>query len=80
MSEIEERLINCFSVVFPDLNRDEIPRASSSSVASWDSLSTVTLVSVVEEEFAVTIEPEDYDYMASFQLVRECLKDKIVNA
>lgn len=80
MSDIQERLINCFSTVFPDLSRDEILRASNSSVATWDSLATVTLVSVVEEEFGVAILPEDYDYMISFQLVSECLKDKITNA
>lgn len=79
MSDIQERLINCFSTVFPDLSRDEILRASSSSVATWDSLATVTLVSVVEEEFGISILPEDYDYMVSFQLVSECLKDKIIN-
>jgi len=79
MSDIQERLINCFSTVFPDLSRDEILRASSSSVAIWDSLVTVTLVSVVEEEFGISILPEDYDYMVSFQLVSECLKDKIIN-
>jgi len=80
MSDVQERLIDCFGTVFPDLSCDEIPHASSTSVATWDSLATVTLVSVVEEEFGVAITPEDYDYMVSFELVRECLKDKIINA
>ncbi len=80
MSNVLERLINCFGIVFPDLSRDEIPRASSASVASWDSLATVTLISVIEEEFGEAIAPEDYEYMLSFELVRECLKDKTINA
>jgi acyl carrier protein len=79
MSDIQERLINCFSVVFPDLSADEIPRASSDSVAAWDSLATVTLVSVIEEEFGVSIAAEEYEQVASFALVRECLEGKTAN-
>ncbi len=80
MSNVQERLINCFGTVFPDLSRDEIPLASSTSVASWDSLATVTLVSIIEEEFGMVITPEDYEYMVSFELVRECLRDKTIDA
>lgn len=80
MSNMEERLQKCFSVVFPDLSGDEILRCSSASVATWDSLATVTLVSVIEEEFATTIAPDDYEYMISFELVSQCLESKTVNA
>jgi acyl carrier protein len=80
MSNTDERLKKCFSVVFPDLSADEIPRCSSASVATWDSLATVTLVSVIEEEFGITIAPEDYEYMISFELVSQCLESKTVNA
>lgn len=80
MSNEEERLTECFRSVFPDLSSDEIPRASSASVATWDSLATVTLVSLIEEEFGVTISPDEYEYLVSFDLARECLKSKTVNA
>jgi acyl carrier protein len=75
-----ERLQKCFGVVFPNLGPDEILRASSASVATWDSLATVTLVSVIEEEFGVTISPDEYEYMISFDLVSQCLESKTVNA
>jgi acyl carrier protein len=80
MSNVEERLLGCFSAVFTNLSSDEILQCSNASVASWDSLATVTLVSVIEEEFGVTIAPEEYDYMVSFELVSQCLKTKTVNA
>jgi len=80
MSDAEERLRECFSTVFPNLSSDEIPRASNTSVATWDSLATITLVSVIEEEFGVTIAPEEYEHIISFELVRECVKSKTVNA
>lgn len=75
-----ERLQKCFAAVFPGLSSDEILRASSASIATWDSLATVTLVSVIEEEFGITIAPEEYEYMISFDLVSECLESKTVNA
>jgi acyl carrier protein len=80
MPSTDERLINCFSSVFPQLSPAEIPLASNTSVASWDSLATVTLISVIEEEFGVSFTIDDYDYVVSFELVRECLEGKTANA
>ena len=80
MSNVEERLKGCFSAVFTNLSSDEIRQCSSASVATWDSLATVTLVSLIEEEFGVTIAPEEYEYMVSFDLVSQCLENKTVNA
>lgn len=80
MSNLQERLINCFSAVFPDLTPDEIMRAADTTVANWDSLATVTLVSVIEEEFDIGIMPEDYESLASFAQAHELIKAKAVNA
>lgn len=77
MSDIQERLVNCFSVVFPALSRDEIPQAKDTAVANWDSLSTVTLVAVIEEEFGLSILPEEYEQMTSFEAIREFLLGEI---
>lgn len=80
MPNIQERLIDCFSTVFPNLSPEEIPRAGTASVATWDSLAAVTLVSVVEEEFGITVAPDEYDYMFSFESILEYLKGKAANA
>lgn len=74
MPELQTRLVGCFATVFPTLDESEIQRASHTSVANWDSLATVTLVSVVEEEFGLSIPPEDFEYMISFDLVLDCLQ------
>ena len=66
--------MNCFAAVFADLNNNEIQRASHTSVAKWDSLATVTLVSVIEEEFNVSVPPEDFEYFISFYLLLDFLK------
>ncbi len=80
MSNMEERLKECFMTVFPNLSADEIPHSSTASVATWDSLATVTLISLIEEEFGVTIAPEEYEYIVSFELVNQCLRSKTVSA
>jgi acyl carrier protein len=79
MPDLEERLASCFSVVFPDLNADEIKRASNTSVATWDSLATVTLISLIEEEFKLSLPPDDFEYLVSFDLTADCLKRRTGN-
>ena len=79
MPNLEERLASCFAVAFPDLGAEEIRRASNTSVATWDSLATVTLVSLIEEEFKVSLPPEDFEYLVSFALTADCLKRRTGN-
>lgn len=73
MFDGEERLILCFSAVFPELNRDEIRNATADSVGVWDSLSTVTLAALIQEEFNFGIEPDILPGLDSFQAFRDCL-------
>ena len=79
-SQLQERLNNCFATVFPDLAPAEIPHASHASVATWDSLATVTLIAVIEEEFGVSVEPEAFDYMVSYDLALGYLEKKVGHA
>lgn len=67
MDNIEKRLTACFSAVLTELAPEEIAQASSTSVASWDSLAAVTLLAVVEEEFGIRIDDEDSAKFYSFQ-------------
>jgi acyl carrier protein len=76
MSDIRERLVQCFSAVFPQLSPQEIGRATMTSVGEWDSLATITLVTVIEEEFAIQFPPEDLEQLMSFELILEYLEGK----
>lgn len=78
MNDLETRLTTCFAAVFPTLNEEEIPRASMTSVGAWDSLASVTLVAVVEEEFGIEIEMDDLENFVSFDLVLGYLQEKKV--
>ena len=66
MTGTESRLLNCFMAVFPDLSAEEIPETSMQTTEGWDSMATITLISVVEEEFSVQIAPEDLEHFTSF--------------
>jgi acyl carrier protein len=74
MDETEKRLVACFSAVFPELAVEEISHVSAASVGSWDSVATVTLLSVVEEEFGIGIDIEDPAQFDSFQKFVNYLK------
>ena len=73
MSENENRLIRCFASVFPELNAEEIRRASADSTASWDSLTAVTLAAVIQEEFCLEIDPEALPDLGSYQALGDYL-------
>ncbi len=71
---MRDRLIECFAVVFPHLERREIPRATMASVGEWDSLASVNIITVVQEEFGIQIAPEDFDSFASFDLIHDLVE------
>lgn len=73
MSDIETRLQTCFSAVFPALPAAAIPGATQDSVSEWDSVATVTLLTVIEEEFGVTLNFEELEKLTSFQAVAATL-------
>lgn len=75
MDELERRLANCFCAVFPELPRDEIIQASSTTVQSWDSLAVVTLLAVIEEEFEISIQEDDLAKFDSFQRILSYLQE-----
>lgn len=74
MTDQRSRLITCFLTVFPKLHKEEIPRTSMTSVDGWDSIATVTLLVLIEEEFSIEIKPEDLEYLVSFELILDYLK------
>ncbi len=75
MSELESRLIRCFSSVFPALTLLEETRAASAqSLAAWDSLAAVTLVAVVQQEFSVQIDLLDLPELDSFAAFQTYLR------
>jgi acyl carrier protein len=70
MDNLEHRLVRCFSSVFPELSEDQIRNASIDSLPDWHSLASVTLISVVQEEFGVQVGLTDLPNLVSFSAVQ----------
>jgi acyl carrier protein len=79
MDELRPRLAQCFATVFPNLGPDEITQASPASVGSWDSLATINLVSVLEEEFGMQFPPEDLQDLVSYEMILNYLESKLIH-
>lgn len=69
----DDRLLRCFSAVFPSLSPEDIPIADVDRVAEWDSLATVKLVGVLEEEYGIQIDLPDLQEFVSFEAVQRYL-------
>jgi acyl carrier protein len=67
MNDTRARLNQCFAAVFPDLSREQFETATVQRVKNWDSIAMVTLVGLVEEEFACSITLEDIPNLDSFE-------------
>ena len=76
MNDTRQRLIRCFRAVFPSLAESEIPQATASTVESWDSVASVTLLATIEEEFGIEMAPEDMPDLISFEKMLSYLHAK----
>jgi acyl carrier protein len=75
-----ERLTGCFEIVFPNLSRSAIPAATHDSVAEWDSVAQVTLLSLVAEAFGIDIDFEEFEGSTSFAAILEFVNARTANA
>jgi len=76
MNHTEQRLINIFETVFPDLPLENIRTATQNSVANWDSVAAITLMNLIEEEFEIQLDFNDVADLTSFAKVLEYLKER----
>jgi acyl carrier protein len=76
MDDTQVRLANCFLTLFPNLTAEEIESASPTTVTGWDSLSSLTLLTLVGEEFNLEMDFEDLLEGLSYQRILEYLQQK----
>jgi acyl carrier protein len=77
MDNLEDRLVRCFLSVFPNLNEEQIRNANVDSVPGWHSLASVTLISVVQEEFGVQVGLTDLPNLVSFSAVQNYVQHHV---
>jgi acyl carrier protein len=74
MGDVAERLQRCFAAVFPELPADQLTHANPQTVAAWDSVASVTLFAIIEEEFALEIDVQDMKDLLSFDSILQYLE------
>jgi acyl carrier protein len=74
MDSTKARLLACFSRVFPDLTDEQTTDARVGGIPEWDSLATVNLLALIEEEFGVSLDLDDFEDTMSFQGVLKRIK------
>jgi acyl carrier protein len=65
--DLAQRLLTCFAAVFPTRSREELAFASRDAIDEWDSLASVTLLSLVNEEFRTDLDLFDLQDLGSFE-------------
>jgi acyl carrier protein len=77
MTDIQERLVKCFENVFPDLPRGEISQCSQAKNPKWDSVASITLVNVIEDEFGFELDFDLLSELDSFDRILSCVKTHV---
>jgi acyl carrier protein len=63
--------------VFPDLPQGNIESAGPATIATWDSVATVTLFAVIEEEFGIAFDIDDLEDEISFATIFALLQQRL---
>jgi acyl carrier protein len=69
MDETENRLTKCFETAFPALPATSIPLCSQAIVDTWDSVTTIILVHVIEDEFGFEVDLDLLPQLDSFERI-----------
>lgn len=77
MDELESRLQGCFQAVFPDMSPADILAASVETTASWDSIATVNLINLMEDEFGIQLDLDDLTQYSSFASIKDTIQRAI---
>ncbi len=72
---LAERLTECFREAFPGLSDDTIRSAIYEDLDEWDSLASLSLVAIVEDEFNVTLPDEVVADLTSYELILATLAE-----
>jgi acyl carrier protein len=66
--------------VFPKARKEELRNASAASLAGWDSVAHVTLLSALSEEFGFDFDIDDFEELTSYSKITGYLEKKFPDA
>jgi acyl carrier protein len=73
VNDLRSRLMRCFTAVFSQLSEQSIATARLDTLQGWDSVTAVTLVSTIEEEFETELDLDALGGLMSFQSILDYL-------
>ena len=74
---MRDRLIEVFKRTFEVEKVNE--NTSQKNLENWDSLNHINLVIEIENEFEISIEPEEMDEMKDFKTIERIVSEKLKN-
>jgi len=74
MNDLHAKLTRSFETVFENLDPAEIPGATTMTLAGWDSLNHVNLLTVICEDFGVELDYEAFAEATSYAAIAELLQ------
>ena len=75
MDDIQTRLLACFQAVFPERNDQALMELSQAAYPGWDSLASVTLVRLIEEQFHIQLDLFDLETLDSFAAMEKYIRN-----
>jgi acyl carrier protein len=70
----EDRLVACFSHVFPTLDHTQIRAADMKRLGTWDSHALLRLLARIEREFKITFDSNHINRLTSFDAVLDVVR------
>ena len=77
MNDTSARLMKCFQTVFPDLSEAGISTARQDAVPVWDSVATIMLINVIEDEFRIQMDLERLPEFSSFEAIGSYVEESL---
>jgi acyl carrier protein len=74
MDNVRDKLGHCFAQVFPKLDPSQYSTASAETMSEWDSITQLTLLTLIGEEFERDIDFEDFEGATSFEALATALQ------
>ena len=74
MDNVREKLSRCFALAFPKLEPRKYATASAENMSEWDSMTQLTLLTLIGEEFGRDIDFEEFEGATSFEALERALQ------
>lgn len=69
MTALKDRVADCFCALFPNHSREVLLVSSRESIPEWDSLASITLITLLEQELQINFDLSQIEHLNSVAAV-----------